>query len=204
VDLQVELFVMQRRVQARLSTPWLEFDAVWLARQLGEGRPILRFEEVPFEWGEFRTLFRQVSEVLRRYDLLEQADLSGGELAGPDDPPGTMLAAWRGNGSRRIGRPAAEQGDRNRRTDPRVGARPSSRTVGPASASTSRPGRVLLPLLRWRRRSALLLRPGGRAWRAGAHGRGRSPNTPARTATTVFPATRVVRDRDSRYRLIRL
>jgi FdhE protein len=75
IDMQVELVVMQRRVQARLSTPWLEFDAAWLARQLSEGRPILRFEEIPFEWGEFRTLFRQVSEVLRRYDLLEQRDL---------------------------------------------------------------------------------------------------------------------------------
>ncbi|MCK7529270.1 MAG: hypothetical protein MZV64_72805 [Ignavibacteriales bacterium] len=72
--MQVELFVMQRRVQARLSTPWLEFEAAWLARQLGEGRPILRFDEIPFDWGEFRTLFRQVSEVLRRYDLLEPAD----------------------------------------------------------------------------------------------------------------------------------
>jgi formate dehydrogenase maturation protein FdhE len=75
IDMQVELVVMQRRVQARLSTPWLEFDAAWLARQLSEGRPILRFEEIPFEWGEFRTLFRQVSEVLRRYDLLEPQDL---------------------------------------------------------------------------------------------------------------------------------
>jgi len=39
----------------------------------GTAHPALR--GAPFEWGEFRTLFRQVSEVLRRYDLLEQADL---------------------------------------------------------------------------------------------------------------------------------
>lgn len=76
VDMQVELFVMHRRVQARLSTPWLEFDQVWLARQLGDGQPVLRFDEIPFEWGEFRTLFRQVSDILRRYDLIEPADLS--------------------------------------------------------------------------------------------------------------------------------
>jgi hypothetical protein len=75
VDMQVELVVLQRRVQARLSTPWLEFDAVWLARQLTEGRPILPFDEIPFDWGEFRTMFRQVSDILRRYDLLEQQDL---------------------------------------------------------------------------------------------------------------------------------
>ena len=107
VDMQVELFVMQRRVQARLSTPWLEFDAAWLKRQLAEGLPILRFEEIPFEWGEFRTLFRQVSEVLRRYDLLEQADqdviqalIRGGRPTRDD------VARWYEESSdRRAGRP---------------------------------------------------------------------------------------------------
>ena len=109
VDMQVELFVMQRRVQARLSTPWLEFDAAWLKRQLAEGLPILRFEEIPFEWGEFRTLFRQVSEVLRRYDLLEQADqdviqalIRGGRPTRDD------VARWYEESSdRRAGRPEA-------------------------------------------------------------------------------------------------
>jgi hypothetical protein len=111
VDMQVELFVMQRRVQARLSTPWLEFEAAWLARQLGEGRPILRFEEIPFEWGEFRTLFRQVSEVLRRYDLLEPAD---GEhvqdLIRAGRPTKDDVASWYAEtASRRsVGRPPAE------------------------------------------------------------------------------------------------
>jgi ribosomal protein S27AE len=95
VDMQVELVVMQHRVQARLSTPWLEFDAVWLARQLSEGRPILRFEEIPFEWGEFRTLFRQVTEVLRRYDLLEQADQDHlQQLIRDGRPTRDDVAAW--------------------------------------------------------------------------------------------------------------
>ena len=109
VDMQVELVVMQHRVQARLSTPWLEFDAVWLARQLGEGRPILRFEELPFEWGEFRTLFRQVSEVLRRYDLLEQADLGHvQELIRNGRPTRDDVAVWyEETASRKAGRPAA-------------------------------------------------------------------------------------------------
>jgi len=111
VDMQVELFVMQRRVQARLSTPWLEFDAVWLARQLTEGRPILRFEEIPFEWGEFRTLFRQVSEVLRRYDLLEKTDQDAIQLlirAGR--PTRDDVARWyEESASRRTGAPAADE-----------------------------------------------------------------------------------------------
>jgi hypothetical protein len=108
VDMQVELVVMQRRVQARLSTPWLEFDAVWVARELAEGRPILRFEEIPFEWGEVRTLFRQVSEVLRRYDLLEQADLDQvRQLVRTGRPTREDVATWyEETASRRLGRPA--------------------------------------------------------------------------------------------------
>lgn len=74
VDMQVELVVLQHRVQARVSTPWLEFDAAWLARRLGEGVPILTFEEVPFDFGELRVIFRQVTELLRRYDVLEPPD----------------------------------------------------------------------------------------------------------------------------------
>ena len=107
VDMQVELFVMQRRVQARLSTPWLEFDATWLARQLAEGLPILPFKEVPFEWGEFRTLFRQVSDVLRRYELLEQADQDAiqGLIRG-GRPTRDDVARWYEESSdRRAGRP---------------------------------------------------------------------------------------------------
>lgn len=74
VDMQVELVVLQRRVQARLSTPWLEYDAGWLGRQLAEGRPIVRFDEIRVEPGELRLLFRQVSDVLRRHEVVEPAD----------------------------------------------------------------------------------------------------------------------------------
>ena len=127
VDMQVELFVMQRRVQARLSTPWLEFDAVWLARQLGEGQPILRFGEIPFDWGEFRTLFRQVSEILRRYDLLEQAEQDEvQELIRAGRPTMEDVSAWYdGTATRLHGRPSAEPGQ--------------AETVGQILALTARP-----------------------------------------------------------------
>jgi hypothetical protein len=109
IDMQVELVVMQRRVQARLSAPWLEFDPVWLACQLDEGRPIVRFEEVPFEWGEFRTLFRQVSDVLRRYDVLEQADLDRvQQLIRDGRPTRDDAAAWYEATAGRSGRPAVD------------------------------------------------------------------------------------------------
>jgi len=98
-------------VQARLSTPWLEFDAAWLARQLTDGQPILRFDEIPFDWGEFRTLFRQVSEVLRRFDLLEPADLvCVQDLIRAGRPTRNDVASWyEETASRRANRPAAAQ-----------------------------------------------------------------------------------------------
>ncbi|MFO7693460.1 MAG: formate dehydrogenase accessory protein FdhE [Vicinamibacterales bacterium] len=110
VDMQVELVVMRHRVQARLSTPWLEFDIVWLARQLADGRPILRFREIPFEWGEFRTLFRQVFEVLRRYDLVERTDASHvQQLIRAGRPTCDDVEAWYDEtASRGGGQPSAE------------------------------------------------------------------------------------------------
>jgi len=74
VDMQVEIVVLQHRVQARVSTPWIDFDPAWLARRLRDGSPMLRFSEIPFEFGELRVIFRQVTEVLRRYELLEPPD----------------------------------------------------------------------------------------------------------------------------------
>jgi hypothetical protein len=74
VDMQVEIVVLQRRVQARLSPPWFEFDAAWLEGQLRAGRPVVAFREIPVEWGEFRVLFRQISELLRRYEVIEESD----------------------------------------------------------------------------------------------------------------------------------
>lgn len=108
VDMQVEIVVMQHRVQARLSTPWLEFDTTWLTRRLAEGRPLLRFEEIPFDWGEFRTLFRQVVEVLRRYELLEPADLSViQQMIKAGRPTREDVAAWySAAASRGAGHPA--------------------------------------------------------------------------------------------------
>lgn len=125
--MQVELVVMQRRVQARLSTPWLEFDATWLTRRLAEGRPLLRLEEIPFDWGEFRTLFRQVVEVLRRYDLLEPADLSViQQMIKAGRPTREDVAAWYAAAANRgAGHPAEAPAERE--------------TVGQVFALTARP-----------------------------------------------------------------
>lgn len=102
VDMQVEIVVMQHRVQARLTTPWLDFDPAWLNRQLSDGRPIVRFDEIPFDWGELRVLFRQVADLLRRYDLLEPADAASlQELIRSGRPSADDVAAWYGESATR-------------------------------------------------------------------------------------------------------
>jgi len=74
VDMQIDLVTLYRRVQSRISTPWLEFDRDAVAAGLRAGRPVVRFEHVPFDWGEVRGLIRQIVDLCRRFDVIEQAD----------------------------------------------------------------------------------------------------------------------------------
>ena len=74
VDLQLALIELQRRVLARLPMPWVEASADWLKQQHEAGKPLLRFEDVPLDWTDFRLVFRQTADVLRRFEALEGTD----------------------------------------------------------------------------------------------------------------------------------
>jgi hypothetical protein len=74
VDLNVALIELQRRVQARAATPWVEFTAGWLSQQHAAGLPLLRFEDIALDWTEFRLVFRQTADVLRRFEALDPDD----------------------------------------------------------------------------------------------------------------------------------
>jgi FdhE protein len=74
VDLHVALLELQRRVQARVPMPWVEFSPEWLKRQHEAGKPLLRFEDIPLDWTDFRLVFRQTADVLKRFEALEAAD----------------------------------------------------------------------------------------------------------------------------------
>lgn len=69
--LQAELVAAVRRVQSRLSTPWIETPPDALAARLAEGRALLDFDAVAFDWGEVRLLVRQVTDILRRHDAID-------------------------------------------------------------------------------------------------------------------------------------
>ena len=74
--LQIGLIEAVRRVQGRLSTPWIEATADVLASRLAGGTPLLEFDRIAFEWNDVRLLIRQITDVLRRHDAVD-ADTAG-------------------------------------------------------------------------------------------------------------------------------
>ncbi|MGE0702846.1 MAG: formate dehydrogenase accessory protein FdhE [Vicinamibacterales bacterium] len=74
IDLQIELVEVQRRIQSRVPLPWIQPDPAWMAAQQRAGRPVVRFEDIPLEWTDFRLALRQTADALKRFDALEQAD----------------------------------------------------------------------------------------------------------------------------------
>jgi len=74
IDLQLELVEVQRRIQSRVPLPWIQQDPAWLASQQRAGRPVVRFEDIPIEWTDFRLALRQTADALKRFDALESSD----------------------------------------------------------------------------------------------------------------------------------
>ena len=69
--LQIGLIEAVRRVQGRLTTPWIEASAESLAARLAAGRPLLDFDQIAFEWNDVRLLIRQIADILRRHDAVD-------------------------------------------------------------------------------------------------------------------------------------
>ncbi len=74
VDLHIALLQLQHRVKARVPTPWIEFTPEWLKTQHAAGRPLLRFEDIPLDWTDFRLVFRQTADLLLRFGAIEAGD----------------------------------------------------------------------------------------------------------------------------------
>src|SRR5690242_11921264 len=68
IDMQIALVDMQRRVQSRVPLPWLQVDAEWQRAQQAGGRPLVRFQDIPLEWSDFRLTFRQTADILLRFE----------------------------------------------------------------------------------------------------------------------------------------
>ncbi len=70
-DLHIALLQLQHRVQVRVPTPWIEVAPDWLKTQHTAGKPLLRFEDIPLDWSDFRLVFRQTADLLLRFGAIE-------------------------------------------------------------------------------------------------------------------------------------
>lgn len=67
--MQIELLGLQRRIQARVALPSIVLDRARLEQR--SQQPLLRFEDIPINWSDFRLVLRQTSDILRRFDTLD-------------------------------------------------------------------------------------------------------------------------------------
>lgn len=93
-NLQIDLIEAVRRVQGRLTTPWIETSADTLAARLAAGQPLLGFAQIAFDWNDVRLLIRQLTDVLRRHEVIDAPTATALHAVGrsPDLPD--VLRAW--------------------------------------------------------------------------------------------------------------
>lgn len=92
--LQVDLIEAVRRVQGRITTPWIETTADVLRGRLSAGEPLLDFAQIAFDWNDVRLLVRQVSDVLRRHEVIDAATASALHGIGRSPTLPDVMRAW--------------------------------------------------------------------------------------------------------------
>lgn len=73
-ELQIHLFELQHRMQARLPHPTLDFADASRRAALTAGRRVLSFDDLGVDWPELRLMVQRVAGVLGRFDSLDAAD----------------------------------------------------------------------------------------------------------------------------------
>jgi formate dehydrogenase formation protein len=106
--MHLELLELHRRIQGRVPLPWFEVNAEVLARHQAEGRPLLRFEDIPLELTDLRLMVRQTADVLRRHGALEDQDFQKVQALGRDMTLLSVAGQWyRTRAERPVNTPAA-------------------------------------------------------------------------------------------------
>lgn len=100
-NLYLSLLDLQNRVRLRVSLPWLDIDASTFAHHARDGRPILRFEQIPLEVSDLRLTIRQTAEVLHRCGAMDDADHARAVALGRSPAMLATAAAWFARTSRR-------------------------------------------------------------------------------------------------------
>jgi hypothetical protein len=73
-DMQIELIELTRRIQGRLTTRVSPLPPAQVEARLKAGERLIDPAELPTDTPDLRLMFRQLTDVLRRYDMLETAD----------------------------------------------------------------------------------------------------------------------------------
>jgi formate dehydrogenase maturation protein FdhE len=74
VNLHLELLELERRILGRVSLPFIELSESIITQHAADGRPLLRFENIPLDLTDLRLMVRQIADVLRRYGALDDDD----------------------------------------------------------------------------------------------------------------------------------
>ena len=94
VDMHLELLELQRRIQSRVSLPWLAITTDTMNAHQASGRAVLRFEDIPLELTDLRLMVRQTADVLRRHGALEDADYQKVQTIGRDMKLLSIVGQW--------------------------------------------------------------------------------------------------------------
>ena len=92
--LQVDLIAAVRRVQSRLTTPWIETSADTLKARLLNGEPLLAFAQIAFDWNDVRLLVRQVTDVLRRHEVIDAPTAAALHAVGRSPTLPDVMRGW--------------------------------------------------------------------------------------------------------------
>jgi FdhE protein len=92
--LQIDLIEAVRRVQGRITTPWIEASTDTLIARLSSGQPLLEFPHIAFDWNDVRLLIRQVTDVLRRHEVIDAATAAALHAVGRSPTLPDVMRAW--------------------------------------------------------------------------------------------------------------
>jgi formate dehydrogenase maturation protein FdhE len=92
--LQIDLIEATRRVQARLTTPWIDASSESLSARLAAGQPLLEFPQIAFDWNDVRLLIRQVTDVLRRHEVIDAPTATALHAIGRSPTLPDVMRAW--------------------------------------------------------------------------------------------------------------
>src|SRR5262245_10546584 len=92
--LQIELIEAVRRIQGRLTTPWIEASAEALNARISKGQPLLEFSQIAFDWNDVRLLVRQITDVLRRHEVIDAATAAALHSVGRSPTLPDVMKEW--------------------------------------------------------------------------------------------------------------